>query len=136
MHGGSVCFLDFMIVIADDSKWVTSLGRFPLPIEVVPFGLAATRRAVERLAGELGLAGAIELRRSAERPFVTDEGHYILDASFGRIPDPEALSAALLTIPGVAEHGLFIGIASVAVVGRVGGVEWLSPRSSKKTSRS
>ena len=125
-----------MLVVGDAGKLVEVLGAFPLPIEVNPFGLRATVRAIETAAGRLGLAGPMVQRQTGGGPFVTDGGHYILDASFGRIPDPEALSAALLAIPGVVEHGLFIGIASIAAVGRDGGVEWLSPRSSKKTSRS
>jgi ribose 5-phosphate isomerase A len=102
------------------------LGAFPLPIEVVPFGLGATRRAIEAAASRLGLAGEVRLRLAGEGSFVTDGGHYILDASFGRIPDPDALAAALQAIPGIVEHGLFIGLASAAVIGRGDGVEWLT----------
>lgn len=115
-----------MLVVADAAKCVAVLGAFPLPIEVNPFGLGATRRAVDRAAAQLGLAGDIRLRRTPAGPFVTDGGHHILDASFGRIPDPEALSAALHAIPGVVEHGLFIGLATAAVIGRGDGVEWLT----------
>ena len=115
-----------MLVVADAGKCVATLGAFPLPIEVNPFGLGATRLAVERAAERLGLSGQIRQRQAGATPFVTDGGHYILDASFGRIPDPEALSAALLAIPGVVEHGLFIGLASAAVVGRSDGVTWLT----------
>jgi ribose 5-phosphate isomerase A len=106
-----------MVVIADRSKLVERLGAFPLPIEVVPFGLTATRMAVEAEAARLGLAGRIELRLNATgKPFVTDGGHYILDAAFGAIPDPVALSGRLGDIPGVVEHGLFIGLAQGAIV--------------------
>ena len=116
-----------MIVIADASKKVAMLGQFPLPIEVVPFGLGATFRAVEATASRLGLTGDIALRMTAAgNPFVTDGGHYILDASFGRIPDAEALAPALVAIPGVVEHGLFIGLAKVALVAGNGGVEVLT----------
>jgi len=104
-----------MAVIADATKLVVRLGAFPLPIEVVPFGLAATRRRIERAAAELGLAGPIRLR-GEKKPFVTDGGHYILDCSFGAIPDPERLALALSQIPGVVEHGLFIGYAQTAIV--------------------
>jgi ribose 5-phosphate isomerase A len=117
-----------MLVIADQSKVVDALGAFPLPIEVVPFGLEATRRAVVKAATGLGLDGAVALRRTASgEPLVTDGGHFILDASFRRISDPEALSAALGRIPGVVEHGLFIGLASLALVAGDGGVETLTP---------
>ncbi|TNB46855.1 ribose-5-phosphate isomerase RpiA [Martelella lutilitoris] len=114
-----------MIVIADETKVVDELGAFPLPIEVMPFGLAATRIAIERAASRLNLSGSLDLRRSGDGPFMTDGGHYILDASFGRIPDAEALSVALNIIPGVVEHGLFIDIATLAVVASGGGVRTL-----------
>lgn len=105
-----------MIVIADASKLVDPLGRFPLPIEVNPFGLGATKVAIVKAAAALGLKGPIEMRMTNGAPFVTDGGHYILDASFGRIPDTRALSDALHAIPGVVEHGLFLNMADVAVV--------------------
>jgi ribose 5-phosphate isomerase A len=112
-----------MIVIADDSKWVPVLGRFPLPIDVVPFGVAATRRAVEAAAAACGCPGPAVLRLTAEgKPFVTDGGHHLLDASLGRIVDPDALAARLVKIPGVAEHGLFIGLASAAILAGPHGV--------------
>jgi len=106
-----------MIVIADDSKWVTTLGQFALPIEVVPFGLGATRRAVEAAVTAAGCPGAIKLRAgNGGHPFVTDGGHFILDAALQRIADPASLAARLTAIPGVVEHGLFIGLASAAVI--------------------
>ena len=106
-----------MVVIADRSKLVSQLGAYPLPIEVVPFGLAATRIAIETEASRLGLGGRIELRRDAAgKPFVTDGGHYILDAAFGAIDDPVALSSRLGDTPGIVEHGLFIGLARGAII--------------------
>jgi ribose 5-phosphate isomerase A len=106
-----------MIVIADGSKRVDTLGRFPLPIEVVPFGLGATLRAVEAAAAALGARGAFELRRSRPgEPLVTDGGHHIVDAHLGRIDRPEALATALNAIPGVVEHGLFLSLATGAVL--------------------
>ena len=114
---------DRMVVIADSSKLVDVLGRFPLPIEVNPFGLRATELAVVKAAGDLGLTGPLTLRMTGNAPFVTDGGHFILDASFGRIPDTRALSDALHAIPGVVEHGLFLGLADVAVVADAGGVK-------------
>jgi ribose 5-phosphate isomerase A len=111
-----------MIVIADAGKRVAKLGAFPLPIEAVPFGLTATVLAVERVAVELGLPAAIDLRRRGGEPFVTDNGNRILDASFGLIPDPEALADRLADIPGIAEHGLFLGFADLALIASPDGV--------------
>lgn len=112
-----------MVVIADASKMVETLGAFPLPIEVNPFGLGATRIAVEKAADRLGLSGPIALRGGEEKPFVTDGGHFILDASFGRIRDARALSSALLEIPGVVQHGLFIDLATACVVASEKGID-------------
>src|ERR1700757_2525084 len=85
-----------MIVIADDTKWVPVLGHFPLPIEVVPFGLAATRRAVEAAAVAAGCPGPAVLRRAPDgHALVTDGGHWILDAALERIVDPRALADRL-----------------------------------------
>ncbi len=113
-----------MVVIADASKRVEVLGRFPLPVEVNPFGLAATQRAVCAVMAGAGATGEVSLRRnSAGAPFTTDGGHLILDAFFGRISAPEAVSRALLDIPGVVQHGLFIGLCDRAYVAGAGGVE-------------
>ncbi|GGA83968.1 ribose-5-phosphate isomerase A [Brucella endophytica] len=115
-----------MIVIADETKVVETLGRFPLPIEVNPFGLEATKIAIIRAAAELGLAGSVALRLKDREPFVTDGGHYILDASFGRIPDSNALSCALFAVPGVVEHGLFLGLASAAIIAGADGIRTMT----------
>lgn len=111
-----------MIVIADASKLVDTLGRFPLPIEVNPFGLRATEIAIGEAAARLGLEGPLTLRMTNGEPFVTDGGHFIIDASFGRIPDTRALSDALHAIPGVVEHGLFLELADAAIVADADGV--------------
>jgi len=106
-----------MIVIADDSKLVDRLGRFPLPIEVVPFGLEVTRRAVLAAIASAGASGDLVLRRKPDGGvLLTDGGHYILDAHLGVIEQPEALAGALALIPGVVEHGLFIGLATAAIL--------------------
>lgn len=115
-----------MIVIADETKVVETLGAFKLPIEVNPFGMIATRIAIERMASRLGLSGAIEVRNSGGGNFKTDGGHYILDASFGRIPDAEALAFSLNSIPGVVEHGLFINMASIAIIAGPAGARTLT----------
>lgn len=114
-----------MIVIADESKTVQTLGAFPLPVEVNPFGLSATQIAIERVASRLGLTGEIRLRKAGEDVFMTDGGHHILDASFGRIPDAEALANQLNSIPGVVEHGLFINLASFAIIAGEAGARTL-----------
>jgi ribose 5-phosphate isomerase A len=114
-----------MVAIADSTKRVARLGRFPLPVEIVPFGLASTRRRVERAAASVGLGGAIELRRRDGAIFVTDGGHYILDCAFGAIPDPDALNQALAAVCGVVEHGLFIGMATTAIFAGPNGIELL-----------
>jgi ribose 5-phosphate isomerase A len=106
-----------MVVIADESKWVSALGAFPLPIEVMPFGLAATKRAVEAACAAAGCPGPSAVRPGRDgHAFVTDGGHWILDARLGRIPDPVTLAAKLSQIPGVVEHGLFIGMAQAAIL--------------------
>jgi ribose 5-phosphate isomerase A len=117
-----------MIVIADESKIVDTLGAFPLPIEVNPFGLASTRIKIERAAMQLGLTGALKLRQAGEENFMTDGGHFIIDASFGRIPDAEALAIALNSIPGVVEHGLFINMATLAIIAGPAGARTLQAK--------
>lgn len=114
-----------MAVIADESKLVDTLGAYPLPIEVNKFGLAATHNAISTVAEELGLSGKITLRGGEVSPFETDGGHLILDASFGHIPDASALSKELLEIPGVVEHGLFLGYAKVVFLASPDGVKQL-----------
>ena len=112
-----------MIVIADGSKLVDTLGQFPLPIEVNLFGLGATRRALELVLRDHDASGGLRLRQLPNGDnFVTDGGHLILDASFGRISHPEALSRALLDIPGVVQHGLFLGMCKKAYVATADGV--------------
>ncbi|MGE0750192.1 MAG: ribose-5-phosphate isomerase RpiA [Variibacter sp.] len=112
-----------MIVIADESKLVPVLGAFPLPIEVMPFGLAATKIAIEKALTACGLAGPCSLRRGPDgHAFVTDGGHFILDAKLGRIPNPEAAAQALSVIPGVVEHGLFLGMADTAILAGANGI--------------
>jgi ribose 5-phosphate isomerase A len=111
------CASRHMVVIADAAKHVSQLGAFPLPVEVNLFGLAATQRAVEAAVAAAGCTGPVTLRRSGDGGTVmTDGGHAILDARLGAIPDPEALGASLWAVPGVVEHGLFLGIATAAIL--------------------
>jgi ribose 5-phosphate isomerase A len=113
-----------MVVIADHTKQVETIGKFPLPVEVIAFGLKSTRNLIEVLARDAGCEGEIKLRLAASgQPFRTDSGHLILDCAFGAIPHAEALAHALEMIPGVVEHGLFLDIADLAIVAGPGGVE-------------
>ena len=112
-----------MIVIADASKRVATLGTFPLPIEVVRFGLAATHNLVSAMAADAGCSGEIKLRLGNDgQPFVTDCGNVLFDCAFGRIDNPEALDQALKGVPGVVENGLFLGIADAAIIAGPEGV--------------
>jgi ribose 5-phosphate isomerase A len=113
-----------MIVITDGTKRVERLGRFPLPVEIATFGVEATRRAVVSALHSAGCSGEIVLRQNgAGQTFVTDGGHYIFDCRLGVIPDPEALATALAAVPGVMEHGLFLGLADAVIVAGENGVE-------------
>jgi ribose 5-phosphate isomerase A len=112
-----------MIVIADESKWVQTLGRFPLPVEIAPFGATVTQRAIEHSAAQTGSPGPAPLRKTQNgHAFVTDGGHWLVDAQLQRIADPQALAARLSAIPGVMEHGLFIGLARAAILAGPGGI--------------
>ena len=113
-----------MVVIADQSKSVAVLGHFPLPIEVCAFGLASTVQAIAKAVGAVQKPGPLTLRRGKDgHAFVTDGGHWILDAALGRIDDPAALAQALSGVPGVMEHGLFIRLARMAIIGGPDGVK-------------
>ncbi len=115
-----------VVIIADQSKLVDTLGAFPLPVEVVQYGVAVTRAMIEDIADELGLEGPVNQRMLADgRPFVTDGGNLIFDCAFERIEDPEALAELLPFTPGVIDHGLFIGLADKAIVAGEGGVQVL-----------
>lgn len=115
-----------MIVIADETKWVETLGAFPLPIEVTRFGFALTQaRIAEALRDTRCADDRVELRVSgkANEPIITDGGNYILDAHAKRIPNAEALATALQSIAGVVEHGLFINLARTVIIGKAKGAE-------------
>ena len=117
------CASSRMIVIAEETKVVETLGGFPLPLEVLDFGLAATMHHVEEAARAHGCGGMIARRMTHDgQPFMTDEGNAILDCHFRTIPDPEGLAAAFCRIPGLIEHGLFIGIAGGALIAGSGGI--------------
>jgi ribose 5-phosphate isomerase A len=112
-----------MVVVADASKQVTTLGRFPLPVEIVPFGAASTARRIGEAARQVACEGEIVLRRAGGNPFVTDNGNWIFDCHFGAIAAPAGLARALAEVPGVVEHGLFVGLCSGAIIGTARGVE-------------
>lgn len=119
-----------MVVIADSSKLVGKLGKFPLPIEVVSFGLAATRSLIRVLAAEVGCEGDVVLRAAADgSTFKTDGGNLILDCSFGAIDDPDRLADALALVPGVVDHGLFLGLADMVIIAGPDGVTILEDES-------
>lgn len=109
---------DRMVVIADASKRVETLGRFPLPVEITPFGWETTRAVVQELLQGYDVDGSeATLRLSRDEPFITDEGNMILDLRLGRIGDAPDLAYALNAVPGVVENGLFINMADVALIG-------------------
>jgi len=111
-----------MVVISDSSKLVPVLGKFPLPVEVISFARAAVEKKIA------GLGASVKWRTRADgSPYLTDNGNPILDCSFGRIDDPAALARILSETPGVVEHGLFIGLPSLALVGRGERVEEIRP---------
>jgi ribose 5-phosphate isomerase A len=113
-----------MIVIADASKLVVTLGRFTLPVEVSTFGHATTAARVVNAAAKLKYNHLpLTLRAKDGVPFKTDGGNYIYDCSFGAIADVPALAQALSSVPGVIEHGLFVGLATALVIAREDGVE-------------
>jgi ribose 5-phosphate isomerase A len=113
-----------MVVIADDSKLSKTLGSHPLPIEVVRFGLNPTMLLIQALAAEAGCEGEIRLRPGeGDRPFVTDQGNLIVDCVFPKIAEPEVLAFALTRVPGVVEHGLFLGLCDMAIVAGARGVK-------------
>lgn len=111
-----------MIVIADETKWVETLGAFPLPVEVVCFGSEATLIMIDEALAKSGCTGNTGFRMKEGKRLVTDEGHYIVDCHLSRIPDARKLSDALNVIPGVVEHGLFLGMCNAAILATSDGI--------------
>jgi ribose 5-phosphate isomerase A len=102
-----------VVIIADSSKQVAVLGRFPLPVEVIPFAQSLITARIT------ALGATVNLRKDTKgNPFISDEGHHILDCSFGQIADPPALARVLSDMPGIVEHGLFINLATVVLVAK------------------
>jgi ribose 5-phosphate isomerase A len=115
-----------MVVIADETKWVETLGAFPLPVEVTRFGFALTQQRVAEALRKTACAGdevVLRVSGKANEPVITDGGNYILDAHVQRIANAEALAAELQAIAGVVEHGLFIGLAQTVILGKAKGAE-------------
>ena len=104
------------VVVVGEGKVVPTLGRFPLPVEVIPFAGPLVERQLARLGG------APVLRMAGKEPYLTDEHNWIFDCHFGRLPDPERTAAQLRAIVGVVEHGLFLGMAKRAVVADAQGI--------------
>ena len=102
-----------LVIVADASKLVPVLGKFPLPVEVIPFAQALVAKRIAALGADVRLR-----TRPDSSPYVTDEHHHILDCHFGQIPDADALARKLSDMPGVMEHGLFIGMASVVLIAK------------------
>lgn len=102
-----------LVIIADSSKQVPVLGKFPVPVEIIKFAEALVAKKIAALGAVVTVRGT-----SSGKPFLTDEGNHILDCNFGQIPDPPALAGELEGIPGVVEHGLFIGMAALALIGK------------------
>jgi ribose 5-phosphate isomerase A len=100
-----------LVIVADATKRVAVLGRFPLPVEVIKFAHAVVVKRIEALGAEVGLR-----RGAGGQTYLTDENNYILDCRFGQIPDADGLARQLSDMPGVVEHGLFIGMASVVLI--------------------
>lgn len=125
-----------MTVIADGTKLVETLGRYPLPIEVNSFGLAATRKAIAAALSDCGIKAELAVRAGADsRPFVTDGGHWIIDARCQRIAEVSRLAALLNAIPGVVEHGLFVGMATKVILAEATGIRVLQrPAGSSATA--
>lgn len=113
---------DQMIVIADLTKQVDTLGAFPLPVEIIPFGWQTTKALIEEMLSNLDVLGrSASLRLSGTEPFRSDEGNYILDLHLRRVAQPAQLSLVLNQIPGVVENGLFLDICDILVIGNADG---------------
>jgi len=131
IKGGGACLLwekmvarvsRRMVAVVDDAKVVDTLGKYPLPIEVIQFGWRSTGRELQKLFSRFGHEHVPMILRGGEaNPVITDSGHYILDWQLDRIERPDELAPLFNEIPGVVEHGLFVGIAHEMVIGHADG---------------
>ena len=116
-----------MVVVADSGKVVPVLGKFPLPVEIISFARSVIEKKIVALGGEP------KLRTKPDgSPYLTDNGNQILDCSFGKIKDPAALARELSNTPGIVEHGLFIGLAKLAIVGRGNSVDEIQAKPTRR----
>lgn len=112
---------DELIIIADESKLVDTLGAFPLPVEIIPISLKPVTKALNDMGGEV----TIRMGEKKDGPVITDNGNFILDVSFGRIENPIEMEEELNTIPGVVENGLFTQMVDKVIIGSKDGVKYL-----------
>ena len=118
---------DRMVVIADETKKVNKLGKFPLPVEVLKFGSASSQKQIEELLIAQNYKDfTVQMRMEKNKPFITDEGNYIFDLNLGEIQDPRKLCVDLNIIPGVVENGLFIDVCKAVVIGYSDGTAKIS----------
>ena len=118
---------DRMVVIADETKKVSKLGKFPLPVEVLKFGSNSSQKKIEELLISQNYKDfTVKMRMEKNKPFITDEGNYIFDLNLGEIQNPRKLSSDLNTIPGVVENGLFIDVCNAVIVGYSDGTAQIS----------
>ena len=118
---------DRMVVIADETKKVNKLGKFPLPVEVLKFGSASSQKQIEELLIAQNYRNfTVQMRMEKNKPFITDEGNYIFDLNLGEIQDPRKLCVDLNIIPGVVENGLFIDVCKAVVIGYSDGTAKIS----------
>ncbi|WP_158794675.1 ribose-5-phosphate isomerase RpiA [Granulicella sp. L60] len=109
-----------LVIVTDSSKQVAVLGKFPVPIEVITFAQPLVKKEMEALGATVSVR-----QLPTGGPFITDEGHHILDCHFGQIPDPASLARKLSDTPGIVEHGLFINMASVVILAHDGKITQL-----------
>lgn len=118
---------DRMVVIADETKKVNKLGKFPLPVEVLKFGSASSQKQIEELLIAQNYKDfTVQMRMEKNKPFITDEGNYIFDLNLGEIQNPRKLCIDLNIIPGVVENGLFIDVCKAVVIGYSDGTATIS----------
>lgn len=118
---------DRMVVIADETKKVNKLGKFPLPVEVLKFGSASSQKQIEALLIAQNYSDfTVQMRMEKNKPFITDEGNYIFDLNLGEIQNPRKLCVDLNIIPGVVENGLFIDVCKAVVIGYSDGTAKIS----------
>jgi len=107
-----------LVIVTDSSKQVPVLGKFPVPVEVITFAEPLVAKRISDLGAKV-----VQRQNKSDAPYVTDEGHHILDCHFGKISDPPSLARTLSEMPGIVEHGLFVQMANIVVMAKAGAVE-------------